>query len=131
MKNDAVLQSKETELKAKLYDAVERWYDSLDNLAKKLQDDISGEKQFKQSEGDRAGLCFVLDYMDDLKKEIKNVGNLSAKEVSQLYVKDECSFVVRPEKELKGYSKDLIKPGEERQVKIKLCKRAFAYYSTV
>ena len=73
MKNNAVLQSKETELKAKLYDAVERWYDSLDNLAQKLQDDISGEKPFEQSEGDRVGLCFVLDYMDDLKKEIKQL----------------------------------------------------------
>lgn len=66
---------KETELKAKLYDAVERWYDSLDNLAKKLQDDISGEKPFEQNEGDRTGLCFVLDYMDDLKKEIKQLHN--------------------------------------------------------
>ncbi len=75
MKNSAVLQSKETELKAKLYDAVERWYDSLDNLAKKLQDDISGEKPFEQNEGDRTGLCFVLDYMDDLKKEIKQLHN--------------------------------------------------------
>lgn len=75
MKNSAVLQSKETELKAKLYDAVERWYDSLDNLAKKLQDDISGEKTFEQSESDRTGLCFVLDYMDDLKKEIKQLHN--------------------------------------------------------
>lgn len=64
---------KETEIKAKLYDTVERWYDSLDNLAKKLQDDMSGEKQLKQNEGDRAGLCFVLDYMDDLKKEIKQL----------------------------------------------------------
>ena len=73
MKNDAVLQSKETEIKANLYDAVERLYDSLDNLAKKLQDDISGEKPFEQNEGDRAGLCFVLDYMDDLKKEIKQL----------------------------------------------------------
>ena len=73
MKNSAVLQSKETELKAKLYDAVERWYDSLDNLAKKLQDDISGEKTFEQSESDRTGLCFVLDYMDDLKNEIKQL----------------------------------------------------------
>lgn len=73
MKNNAVLPSKETEIKAKLYDAVERWYDSLDNLAKKLQDDISGEKPFEQSEGDRAGLCFVLDYMDDLKNEIKQL----------------------------------------------------------
>lgn len=66
---------KETELKAKLYDAVERWYDSLDNLAKKLQDDISGEKPFEQNEGNRTGLCFVLDYMDDLKKEIKQLHN--------------------------------------------------------
>lgn len=64
---------KETELKAKLYDAVERWYDSLDNLARKLQDDISGEKPFEQSEGDRVGLTFVLDYMDDLKNEIKQL----------------------------------------------------------
>lgn len=64
---------KETELKAKFYDIVERWYDSLDNLAKKLQDDISGEKRFEQSEGDRAGLCFVLDYMDDLKEEVKQL----------------------------------------------------------
>ena len=58
-----------------MYDAVERWYDSLDNLAKKLQDDISGEKPFEQNEGDRTGLCFVLDYMDDLKKEIKQLHN--------------------------------------------------------
>ena len=75
MKNNAVLQSKETEIKAKFYDIVERWYDSLDNLAQKLQDDISGEKPFEQSEGDRTGLCFVLDYMDDLKKEIKQLHN--------------------------------------------------------
>lgn len=75
MKNNAVLPSKETEIKAKLYDAVERWYDSLDNLAKKLQDDISGEKPFEQNEGDRTGLCFALDYMDDLKKEIKQLHN--------------------------------------------------------
>lgn len=66
---------KETEIKARLYDAVERLYDSLDNLAKKLQDDISGEKPFEQNEGDRTGLCFVLDYMDDLKKEIKQLHN--------------------------------------------------------
>ena len=64
---------KETEIKAKFYDIVERWYDSLDNLARKLQDDISGEKPFEQSEGDRVGLTFVLDYMDDLKNEIKQL----------------------------------------------------------
>ena len=60
---------------------------------------------------------------------VKNTGKIAAKEISQVYVKDECSFVIRPEKELKGYSKDLIKPNEEKRVTIKLCPRSFAYYS--
>ena len=72
---EADKMKKETEIKAKFYDIVERWYDSLDNLAQKLQDDISCEKPFEQNEGDRTGLCFVLDYMDDLKKEIKQLHN--------------------------------------------------------
>lgn len=66
----------------------------------------------------------------DVSYTVKNIGDVAAKEVSQVYVKDVFSFVLRPEKELKGYSKDLIKPGEEKRVCIKLCSRAFAYYST-
>ena len=66
----------------------------------------------------------------DVSYTVKNIGETAAKEVSQVYVKDVFSFVLRPEKELKGYSKDLIKPGEEKRVCIKLCSRAFAYYST-
>lgn len=58
----------ETEIKAKLYGVVESYYNSLDVLAKKLQDDYAGIKSFEQSEEDRLGLCFLLDYTDDLRE---------------------------------------------------------------
>ena len=61
----------ETEIKAKLYGVVESYYNSLDVLAKKLQDDYAGIKSFEQSEEDRLGLCFLLDYTDDLREKIK------------------------------------------------------------
>ena len=62
--------------------------------------------------------------------KIKNLSNADAKEISQVYVRDLFSSVVRPIRELKGFSKDLIKAGEEKVVKINLDKRSFAYYST-
>ena len=62
--------------------------------------------------------------------KIKNLSNVDAKEVSQVYVRDLFSSVVRPIRELKGFSKDLIKAGEEKVVKVNLDKRSFAYYST-
>ena len=63
--------------------------------------------------------------------DITNKSNIDAKEVSQVYVKDFCAMVTRPEKELKGFSKDLIKAGETKRVTIKLDYNSFAYYSTV
>ena len=59
---------------------------------------------------------------------VKNVGDMDGKEVSQLYVKDVMSMVVRPVKELKAFSKDFIKAGEEKRITIKLSKRDFAFY---
>lgn len=61
---------------------------------------------------------------------VKNVSSVDGKEVSQLYVKDVFCHVERPEKELKAFSKNLIKAGEEITVTHKLTKRDFSYYST-
>lgn len=60
---------------------------------------------------------------------VKNTGRTSGKEVVQLYVKDVKSSVVRPEKELKGFEKVALAPGEEKSVTFTLDKRAFAYYN--
>lgn len=60
---------------------------------------------------------------------IKNESDVDAKEISQVYVKDVFAAVSRPEKELKGFSKDLIKAGESKRVSVELNYRSFAYYS--
>ncbi|MBQ8503010.1 MAG: glycoside hydrolase family 3 C-terminal domain-containing protein [Clostridia bacterium] len=61
--------------------------------------------------------------------KVKNVGDVAGAETSQLYVKDVDSTIFRPEKELKGFKKVFLQPGEEKEVEITLCKRAFAYYN--
>lgn len=61
--------------------------------------------------------------------DITNNSQFDAKEVSQIYVKHMFPIVIRPEKELKGFSKDIIKAGETKTVTVKLNKEAFAYYS--
>ncbi|WP_139903108.1 beta-glucosidase family protein [Clostridium thermarum] len=61
---------------------------------------------------------------------VKNTGKVAGKEVVQLYVKDVVSSVIRPEKELKGFEKVDLQPGEEKAVTFTLDKRAFAYYNT-
>ena len=61
---------------------------------------------------------------------ITNDSDIDAKEVSQLYVKDVFAMVSRPEKELKGFSKDLIKAHETKRITLNLNFRSFAYYCT-
>jgi len=60
--------------------------------------------------------------------KVKNTGKMPGKEVVQLYVRDVESSVIRPEKELKGFEKVELNPGEEKEVVFTLDKRAFAYY---
>ena len=61
--------------------------------------------------------------------KVKNVGKVAGAEVAQLYVSAEDSPVFRPEKELKGFKKVFLEPGEEKTVEIELDKRSFAYYN--
>ncbi len=61
--------------------------------------------------------------------KVKNTGAVAGAEIAQVYVKDSESTVFRPEKELKGFKKVFLAPGEEKEVEITLCKRAFAYYN--
>lgn len=61
--------------------------------------------------------------------KIKNTGKRYGKEIVQLYVKTNASNVIRPEKELKGFAKIALEPGEEQTVLFTLDKRSFAYYN--
>lgn len=62
--------------------------------------------------------------------DVTNTGSVEGKEVVQLYVADEESSVIRPLKELKGFEKVDLKPGETKTVRFELDARAFAYYHT-
>lgn len=61
---------------------------------------------------------------------VTNTGSRAGKTVVQLYVGDPVSSVFRPVRELKGFEKVELQPGESRDVSFTLCKRAFAYWNT-
>jgi beta-glucosidase len=60
--------------------------------------------------------------------DVTNTGPVAGKQVVQIYVHDPKSNLVRPPKELKGFAKVELLPGETKTVTIPLDFRAFAYY---
>jgi len=60
--------------------------------------------------------------------DVTNTGDVAGKEIVQVYVHDQKSGLVRPEKELKGFAKVALQPGETKSVAVELDFRAFAYY---
>jgi beta-glucosidase len=62
--------------------------------------------------------------------EVKNIGKMQGKEVVQLYVAAEGGSIIRPAKELRGFEKVELAPGESKIVTFTLDKRAFAYWNT-
>jgi len=60
---------------------------------------------------------------------IRNTGTTRGEETAQLYVGAGQSSMDKPEKELKGFAKVRLDPGEEKQVKLLLTREAFAWYS--
>ena len=51
---------------------------------------------------------------------VKNTGRVKAKEVVQMYIKDEIGSVTRPDKELKGFNKIELAPGASKKVSFKI-----------
>jgi beta-glucosidase len=60
--------------------------------------------------------------------DITNTGSRAGAEVAEVYVGDRHSSVPRPVKELKGFSKVNLAPGETKPVSVTLDRRAFSYY---
>jgi beta-glucosidase len=61
--------------------------------------------------------------------KVRNTGKVAGKEIVQLYVQDENTTVLRPEKELRHFEKVSLKPGEEKTVDFVLNYRDYAYYN--
>jgi beta-glucosidase len=60
--------------------------------------------------------------------DVTNVGHREGAEVVQVYVGDKHAPVPRPPKELKGFVKVSLKPGETKRAQVTLNRRAFSYY---
>jgi len=60
--------------------------------------------------------------------DVTNTGTVAGKEIVQVYVHDRSSRLARPPKELKGFAKVALEPGETKTVIVPLDFRAFAYY---
>lgn len=60
--------------------------------------------------------------------DVTNTGAMEGKEIVEIYVGKKDSAIERPAKELKGFEKISLKPGETKTVEIHLDAEAFTYY---
>ena len=60
---------------------------------------------------------------------VKNTGDVAGKEVVQLYIKDKKSSLPRPEKELKGFQKVSLQPGQEEVVSFTITPQELSFYN--
>lgn len=63
-----------------------------------------------------------------IKISVKNIGNREGQEVVQLYISDIKSSLPRPIKELKGFQKIKLAPGEEKTVTFTIDKEALSFF---
>ena len=61
---------------------------------------------------------------------IKNTGDVAGSEIAQVYVAKPERKIFRAPKELKGFVKIHLEPGEEKKVSVELDDRAFAFWNT-
>ena len=66
---------------------------------------------------------------DGVSFSIKNTGNIGGSEVAQLYVGCKSNKIFRAKKELKGFSKIFINPGETKTVTIPFDDKTFRYFN--
>ncbi|HEV2667775.1 MAG TPA: glycoside hydrolase family 3 C-terminal domain-containing protein, partial [Blastocatellia bacterium] len=61
--------------------------------------------------------------------EVENTGKRAGDEVAQLYLRDVAASVTRPVKELKGFQRITLQPGEKRRVEFTLSPEHFGFWS--
>ena len=62
--------------------------------------------------------------------DVTNTGSVEGAEVAQLYVSDPSAKATRPERELKGFEKVRLAPGETKHLTLNLDARSFSYWDT-
>jgi beta-glucosidase len=60
--------------------------------------------------------------------EVRNTGKREGAEVVQMYIRDAVSSVTRPVKELKGFQKVTLRPGEKKTISFDITPDLLAFY---
>ncbi len=60
--------------------------------------------------------------------EVTNTGELEGEEIVEMYLRDEVACVTRPVKELKGFQKIKLQPGETKKMYFKITPEMLSYY---
>ena len=61
---------------------------------------------------------------------VKNTGNVAGKEVVQMYIQDLVGSTTRPLRELKGFRKIALEPGESRTVRFEITPELMSHYNS-
>lgn len=64
-----------------------------------------------------------------VRADVSNVGSRAGAEVVQMYVRDRVSSVTRPVKELKGFRKIFLNPGETQTVELPITRESLAFWN--
>lgn len=82
------------------------------------------------------GMSYTSFTYSDLKADSKkvtftitNTGDMAGAEAAQVYVSCKNGKVFRPKKELKGFTKVFLEPGESKEVTVELDDKAFRYFN--
>ncbi|HWQ58594.1 MAG TPA: glycoside hydrolase family 3 C-terminal domain-containing protein, partial [Clostridia bacterium] len=67
----------------------------------------------------------------EVEADVTNIGERAGKETVQLYVRNCLGDEIRPIRELRGFEKVSLAPGETKTVRFTLGKRAFAYWDAI
>ncbi|MBP1624611.1 MAG: beta-glucosidase, partial [Acidobacteria bacterium] len=60
--------------------------------------------------------------------EVTNAGSVAGDEVVQMYIRDKISSVTRPVKELKGFKRITLEPGQKQTVTLPITPEHLAFY---
>jgi len=78
---------------------------------------------------DRLGIAAGADGSWDVSFDVTNTGGRAGDEVAQVYVSAPPSAELRPPRELKGFARLSLNPGETKRATVSLGRDAFAYFS--
>ena len=69
------------------------------------------------------------DESTQVQADVTNIGQTAGDEVVQMYIRDCISSVTRPVKELKGFQRITVKPGETQTVSLDITPEHLAFYN--